>query len=198
MKTSRDSPAKSIRLKSEIVCAAGWNKCERLRTIVVRFGNGFPRDSKVFRPITMTWPVVIFLNHLKSSGRCQGIRLPRPMTRFSDMAAMALKCFMGWSSSFSLSVQGSIVGTTRRLNSNSHCNRRFDGGVRVVAVQFEILVVKFVNVLHRRVEFHSRQRTRLARELQLRLVDVVGVKVKVAEGVHERARLEVTNLRDHQ
>src|SRR5881392_1964448 len=59
--------------------------------MVVRFGNGFPIDSNVFRPITITWPVVIFLNHLKSSGKCHGILFPAPITRLRDMAAMALK-----------------------------------------------------------------------------------------------------------
>jgi len=39
-------------------------------------------------------PVVIFLNHLKSSGRCHGILLPTPMTRLSGMAAMALNGFV--------------------------------------------------------------------------------------------------------
>src|SRR5437773_11918684 len=67
----------------------GW--CDSVSTIVVRFGSGLPMDSKVLRPITMTWPVVICLNHLKSSGRCHGILLPAPITRSSDMAAMALK-----------------------------------------------------------------------------------------------------------
>jgi hypothetical protein len=43
--------------------------------------------------MTTTLPVVIFLNHLKSSGRCHGILLPAPITRFSDIAAMALKYF---------------------------------------------------------------------------------------------------------
>ena len=42
----------------------------------------------------MMLPVVICLNHLKSSGKCHGILLPLPITRFSDMAAMALKCFI--------------------------------------------------------------------------------------------------------
>ena len=62
---------------------------------VFRFGSGLPMDSKVLRPITTTFPVVIFLNHLKSSGRCHGILFPFPMTRFSLIAAMALKYFMG-------------------------------------------------------------------------------------------------------
>src|SRR5438309_11524086 len=59
--------------KSETVCTPGYENGERLRTIVVRFGSGLPRDSKVFRPITTMWPVVICLNHLKSSGKCHGI-----------------------------------------------------------------------------------------------------------------------------
>ena len=83
----------SIRPKSETVRAPGISPGERVSTIVVRFGSGLPMDSKVLRPITMTWPVVICLNHLKSSGRCHGMRLPAPMTRLSDMAAMALKGF---------------------------------------------------------------------------------------------------------
>src|SRR5436190_12567225 len=60
---------------------------------LTRSGNGLPRLSKVLRPITTTLPLVIFLNHLKSSGKCHGILFPWPMTRFSLIAAMALKCF---------------------------------------------------------------------------------------------------------
>src|SRR6266704_5726837 len=93
MKTPRVSLAKAIRLSSETVCTPGWQNCDRLRTRVVRLGNGLPMDSNVLRPITITWPVVIFLNHLKSSGKCHGILPPAPITRFSDMAAMALKGF---------------------------------------------------------------------------------------------------------
>ena len=65
-----------------------------LMTIVLRFGNGRPMDSKVLRPMTIVWPVVICLNHLKSSGRCHGILLSQPMTRLRDMAAMALRRFI--------------------------------------------------------------------------------------------------------
>src|SRR6266571_2024507 len=83
----------SISLRLEMVCTAGIPSGERVRTIVVRLGNGLPMASNVFRPMTITWPVVIFLNHLKSSGRCQGILFPAPITRFSDIAAMALKGF---------------------------------------------------------------------------------------------------------
>ena len=60
----------------------------------MRLGSGLPRPSKVLRPMTTTLPMVICLNHLKSSGRCHGILPSAPITRFSDIAAMALKCFM--------------------------------------------------------------------------------------------------------
>ena len=80
----------------------------------------------------------------------------------------------------------------------SHCDRRFDGRVRIVADQFKILELEVVYVFHRRIQFHLRQRTRLARELQLRLLKMIGVEMQVAKGVDEVARLQSANLRDHQ
>mgnify|MGYP003330329240 CR=1 FL=1 len=77
-----------------MVVTPGCAHAERLRTMVVRLGSGLPMDSNVLRPITMTWPVVVALNHLKSSGKCHGILFPAPMTRFKDMAAMAWKGFI--------------------------------------------------------------------------------------------------------
>src|SRR4051812_10153439 len=93
MNTSRDSWAKSISPKLEIVRTPGTENCERLKMMVSRFGKGLPMDSKVFRPMTTTLLVVSCLNHLKSSGKCHGILFPAPITRLSDMAAMALKFF---------------------------------------------------------------------------------------------------------
>jgi hypothetical protein len=37
----------------------------------------------------MAAPAVVFLNHLKSSGMCQGIFPSLPMTRLRDIAAIA-------------------------------------------------------------------------------------------------------------
>ena len=65
----------------------------RVRIKFFRFGSGFPKLSNVLRPITTTFPMVVALNHLKSSGKCQGRVLPAPITRFRDIAAMALKYF---------------------------------------------------------------------------------------------------------
>lgn len=93
MNTSRRSLAGSISDKLRATCTPGISVRERLNTIVLRLGSGLPTDSNVFRPMTKICPVVNCLNHLSSSGRCQGMRLRQPMTRFSDMAAMALKRF---------------------------------------------------------------------------------------------------------
>src|SRR5882724_10030848 len=82
-------------LRLETVRTPGIEAGELVRTTVVRLGNGLPMDSKVFRPMTITWPVVIFLNQLKSSGKCHGILFPAPITRLRDMAAMALNGFKG-------------------------------------------------------------------------------------------------------
>ena len=70
--------------------------------------------------------------------------------------------------------------------------------MRVVADQFKILELEIVDVFHRRIQFHLRQRTRLARELQLRLFEMVLVKVQVAERVDEFAGFQTANLRHHQ
>ncbi len=37
-------------------------------------------ESKVRRPMTIGWPIVVRLKNAKSSGRCHGIALPDPMT----------------------------------------------------------------------------------------------------------------------
>src|SRR6266849_3190136 len=140
--------------------------------IVVRLGSGWPRDAKVLRPITTIWPVVIFLNHLKSSGRRQGILLPLPITRLSDMAAMALKCFTAGKLSRHPSGE-------RRL----HGDRRLDRRMGIVIHQLKILALEVVNVLHRPIEFHLRQWSRLARQLQLRLFEMVAIEMQVAKSV---------------
>src|ERR1051325_2162995 len=90
---SRESLDGFNSLRLPIMRTPGWAKPNLLSTTVSRFGSGLPMDSNVFRPITITCPVVVSLNHLKSSGMCQGILFPIPITRFSDIAAMALKCF---------------------------------------------------------------------------------------------------------
>lgn len=70
--------------------------------------------------------------------------------------------------------------------------------MRVVADELEIFELEIVNVHYGRVQFHPGQRTRLARELKLRLVQMVCVKMQVAEGVDEFPRFQIADLRNHQ
>src|SRR5512145_2875315 len=69
-------------------------------------------------------------------------------------------------------------------------DRRLDGRMRIVAFQREVLELETEDVAHRGVDLHGRQRARLARQLQCGLFHVVGIQVRVAEGMHEIARLE--------
>jgi hypothetical protein len=67
----------------------------------------------------------------------------------------------------------------------------------LVAREFKILEGETVDVGDIRVDLHLRERVRLASELEFRLLKVIGVKVQVAEGVHELAGLVSANLREH-
>jgi hypothetical protein len=69
--------------------------------------------------------------------------------------------------------------------------------VRVVALDRDVLEVEAVDHGDRRVEAQRRQRPGLAGQLQLRLLEVVEVEVRVAQGVHEVTDLEAGHLRDH-
>ena len=55
-----------------------------------RPGRGRPIDSKVRRPMTRVWPIVVALKWRSSSGRCHGIPPSRPMTPLRATAAMRL------------------------------------------------------------------------------------------------------------
>ena|SRR5258706_16373263 len=96
--------------------------------------------------------------------------------------------------SLKIAQNGSFRGFPQKLNRNW----RFDTRMRVVLKQFKILVIKRMNVFRIRIEFHLRQPSRLAAELQFCLVKVIGVQMQVAKRVHECSGLQVANLRDHQ
>src|SRR5215468_7431550 len=68
--------------------------------------------------------------------------------------------------------------------------------VRLVAFEDEILVSQREQVLRRRIDPHGRQRPRLARELQPRLLEMIQIKMRVAERMDEDFRLETSYLRD--
>src|ERR1051325_3444757 len=100
--------------------------------------------------MTITWPMVIFLNHLKSSGKCHGILFPAPMTRLSDMAAIALKDFMSlWLARL---LRGDALFVFFRGSSNG--NRRFYAGMRIVVQKLKIFVFEIVDVFDGWIELH--------------------------------------------
>ena len=69
--------------------------------------------------------------------------------------------------------------------------------MRVIAHQFKVLVFKVEEVLHVRVQNHLWQWTRLACQLQLRLLDMVQVQVRIACGVDKVTSLKARHLRHH-
>lgn len=52
-------------------------------------------------------------------------------------------------------------------------NRRLNARMRVVADEFKILVFEVVDVFHRGIDFHLRQRARLAGELEFGLFQMI-------------------------
>jgi len=70
--------------------------------------------------------------------------------------------------------------------------------VGTVANELEIGCLEAIDVLHLWVDLQDWKGTRCALELRLKRLNVVLVDVGVAKRVHKFARLETTNLSDHQ
>src|SRR5262245_29989319 len=99
---------------------------------------------------------------------------PRPITRFSLMAAMALKRF-----------------------TNSNCDGRLDVRMRIVTDEFEVFELEVMDAFDSGVELEHGQRPGLACQLQTGLLQVIGVKMQIAERVDECAGLEAADMRHH-
>src|SRR5437764_12764931 len=85
----------------------------------------------------------------------------------------------------------------RRAMQSLDCDRSFDRRVRIVINEFEIFEFEVADVFDRRIQFHSRQRTILTGQLFARLVEMVLVKMKIAESVNEIARDKIDNVCHH-
>ena len=70
--------------------------------------------------------------------------------------------------------------------------------MRVVAFQSEVLKNKILKLRAGWIKNHARQGAAFAGELQAGLVEVVGIEMKVAEGVNKRSGLETADLSDHE
>lgn len=96
-------------------------------------------DSKVLRPMRITWSRVFCLNHWSSSGIFQGSWLFLPMTWLRDIAAMALK-------------GGRRVLLEDECGIGLYSDGRFDGGMRVIIDELEVLEFKVAYIFDVRVE----------------------------------------------
>ena len=76
-------------------------------------------------------------------------------------------------------------------------NLRLNVRMWVVTNEFEVLVVEVEDALDVRINLHRGQGTRLTRELQLGLFDVVQVKVRIACRVDKVTWFEACHLRHH-
>src|SRR5678816_1888515 len=70
--------------------------------------------------------------------------------------------------------------------------------MRIITFEREILETKIINVADTWIEAHRRQWTRLTRELEARLFEMIRVKVQIAERVHEGVGPQAADLRDHE
>src|SRR5438105_2491412 len=77
------------------------------------------------------------------------------------------------------------------------CHLRGDVRVRLVVLQFEIGALEFEDILHLADDLHRGQWIGSSHELLARLLQVIQVKVRIAQGMHEIAGLQAGHLRDH-
>src|SRR5258707_7648574 len=67
----------------------------------------------------------------------------------------------------------------------------------LIILQGEIPITETEDVRHLWVQCHHRQRIGTPRELLARLIEMVEIKMRVAETMHELARLQAGDLRHH-
>ena len=70
--------------------------------------------------------------------------------------------------------------------------------MRIVMLEREVAEAEVEDRRHRGIQGHGGQRTRLAGELKLGLIEVIGIEVEVPEGVNEIAGFQSANLRHDQ
>lgn len=69
--------------------------------------------------------------------------------------------------------------------------------VRVVVFEFEIFEGEGVDVADVGIDLQGRERPGLTSELEFCLLEVVGVKMEIAEGVHKVAGFVIEGLGNH-
>lgn len=69
--------------------------------------------------------------------------------------------------------------------------------VRIISEQLEVLIAEVENVTHLRIEFHLRERTKFARQLQSHLIEMIVVDMRIAERMDKLSCFEPGNVRNH-
>src|SRR6266702_2177417 len=67
----------------------------------------------------------------------------------------------------------------------------------IVVLEREVAEAKIKDRLHCRIQSHRGQRTRLARQLEAGLLEVIRIQMSVAECVNELAGPKIAGLRHH-
>ena len=70
--------------------------------------------------------------------------------------------------------------------------------MRIVVEQLKIFEAKVFDILHCRIQSHCRERPAFAGQLFARLVEMIQVKMEIAESVDEFAGSQPADLRHHQ
>src|SRR5690606_37973094 len=153
----------------------------RLTTSVRRPGSGRPMESQVSRPMMSVCPVVVRLKCCSSSGMCQGSALPWPMTPLRARAISRVTRGLG----------------IRVLRVGSDRDRRLDQGVRVVALEAEVVVAVVEDRLGTTPDHEPGQGPGVAGQLLAGLVEVIEVQVAITSRPDEVACFQARLLRDH-
>ena len=74
----------------------------------------------------------------------------------------------------------------------------FDMRMRFIANKFEVFEFKVENILHMRVKMHFRSGIEIHASAVFRLLNVIGVKVRITKSMHKITGLETAHLRHHK
>src|SRR5579872_7308204 len=147
----------------------------RVSTTFRRCRSGFPMASNVLRPMMTGLSIVSRLKCLRSSGKCHGRAPPRPITPPRSCATTK------------------ITRGRRTLDGDFGANRR----VRLVSREDDVFVAVIEERMRTPLENERRQRQRIARQLQPRLLEMVVVQMAIAAGPNEFPGIEIALMRDH-
>src|ERR1035437_9502716 len=106
-------------------------------------------------------------------------------------------CPRGFPKANRCSLQSHHFSQPQRYGTKSYSNLRFDGWMGIIVKQFKILEVKGKDIFDLGIDLQLRQRFRFATKQQARLIQMITVEMRVAQGVDEFSGLIATDLRHH-